>query len=113
MGGSGRDAMSADRGFTQFVRSHDPLVSVVVPAFNKAEHLEETLDSIVAQDWPRREILIIDDGSTDSTPSLVQRLLGQWNRETIRYLRKENGGISDTRNFGIGQGAGGASYRWR
>jgi len=58
-----------------------PLVSIVTTSYNQAPFLEETLDSIRAQDYPRVEHLVIDDGSTDASPEIVRRRaeeLGWW-----------------------------------
>ena len=50
---------------------HQPLVTIVVPAYNRAGGLlEETLDSILGQDYPNLEVLALDDGSTDQTPEV-------------------------------------------
>ena len=62
-------------------------VSVVVAAHNEEQTLDETLRSICALDWPRFEVLVVDDGSDDGTPEILR----SWARAgTIRYLRKES-----------------------
>lgn len=70
----------------------NPLVSILVCSYNRADMLPETLDSILAQTYRPVEIILIDDGSTDHTPEIAQRYAGQ-----IRYYRQENQGISVTR----------------
>lgn len=50
-----------------------PLVSIVVPTYNQAQYIEQTLASIVGQNWPRLELIVIDGGSTDGTREIVER----------------------------------------
>src|SRR6516165_2677685 len=52
--------------------SNKPLVSVIIPAFNAAEHIRETLNSVLAQTYQALEIIVVDDGSTDSTGAIVE-----------------------------------------
>lgn len=73
-----------------------PLVSVVIATWNTGEHLGETLDSVLAQSWPHLEVIVVDDGSTDLTPSVVQRFLPR-----IRYEPRPHGGLAAARNEGI------------
>jgi len=74
-----------------------PVVSVVIPTFNSADILPEVLDSVLVQTYPRVEILLVDDGSTDGTASVAA---DYGNR--IRYFHQENwGGPSSPRNVGI------------
>lgn len=81
-----------------------PLVSVVVPAFNAEATLRQTLGSIAAQDYGRLEILIVDDGSTDSTAEIAERFCAAEPR--ARLLRKPNGGVASARNHGIARARG-------
>ncbi|HEX8224158.1 MAG TPA: glycosyltransferase family A protein [Allosphingosinicella sp.] len=81
-----------------------PLVSVVVPAFNAEATLEQTLRSVAAQDHARLEILIVDDGSTDSTAAIAERFCSAEPR--ARLLRQENGGVASARNRGIAEAKG-------
>lgn len=82
----------------------EPLVSVVVPAFNAEATLGETLRSVAAQDYPRLEILIVDDGSTDGTARIAADFCAAEPR--ARLLRKENGGVASARNHGIAHARG-------
>lgn len=75
-----------------------PLVSVVIPTYNSAQYLPETIESVLSQSWQDFEIIIVDDGSTDNT----QEVVGAFNSNKIRYIRQENsGGPSRPRNVGI------------
>jgi len=76
-------------------------VSVVIPVFNQAEYVEEAIESVLAQDYPRIELIVIDDGSTDDTP---RRLAAYEGRATI--LRQPNRGASVALNRGIRQSQG-------
>jgi glycosyltransferase involved in cell wall biosynthesis len=72
-----------------------PLVSTIVTFYNQAGFVRETLESALAQDYPRHEVIAVDDGSTDHTP---QACLAFDNR--IQYLRQANAGVSAARNAG-------------
>ena len=73
-----------------------PKVSVVIPAYNCASFLPETLASIFAQTYSDLEIILVDDGSTDDTPSVIAPYLSR-----ITYIRQQNKGLPAARNTGI------------
>ena len=75
------------------------LVSVVVPVYNTEDFIDRCLDSIVNQTYKNIEILVIDDGSRDSSSKKCKEWEEKDNR--IRFFHKENGGLSDARNFAI------------
>ncbi|WP_022772882.1 glycosyltransferase family 2 protein [Butyrivibrio sp. AE2015] len=76
------------------------LLSIVIPVYNsKKEYLEELLQSLEVQDLSDVEIIIVNDGSDEEHSSELQAILEK--RETIVYIKKENGGVSSARNFGI------------
>jgi hypothetical protein len=77
-----------------------PSVAVVIPLFNGAAHIEEALESICAQSAPPREVIVVDDGSTDDGPDRVQRFAG---RLPLKLLRRINGGQSAARNAGVAE----------
>ncbi|WP_437200772.1 glycosyltransferase family 2 protein [Planctomicrobium sp. SH664] len=79
--------------------SPSPMVSVITPTFNRAHFLEECLHSILRQTYPYLEAIVIDDGSTDGTRSLVEQMQQQDGR--IRYVSQPNGGVSSARNTGL------------
>lgn len=76
-------------------------VSVIVPTFNYAHFLPAALDSVFAQTLPPREVVVVDDGSTDATPQVLARYEGR-----IRAVRKENGGLAAARNSGAQMASG-------
>ncbi|MDX8502968.1 glycosyltransferase family 2 protein [Mesorhizobium sp. VK4C] len=79
--------------------SADVLVSVIIPAYNAEPFIERTLASVLAQTHRNMEIIVVDDGSTDRTASIVRRLAdGDWR---IRLLRQNNGGVASARNAGV------------
>ncbi|HJR22684.1 MAG TPA: glycosyltransferase family A protein [Dongiaceae bacterium] len=83
----------------------NPLVSVVVPAFNAANTLAETLHSISRQTYPALEIVVVDDGSTDGTADIA-RHHGKGDPR-LRVVVKANGGVASARNAGIRASKGG------
>lgn len=71
-------------------------VSVVIPAYNYAHFLPDAINSALAQTYPKVEIIVVDDGSTDATPEVAAKY-----GDRIRYIRKVNGGLPAARNTGI------------
>ena len=81
-----------------------PLISIIVPVYNIEEYLPRCVDSLQKQTYPQTEILLVDDGSTDGTAALCDRLSKEDPR--IRVFHKENGGSSSARNLGISEAGG-------
>ncbi|MBB3595802.1 glycosyltransferase involved in cell wall biosynthesis [Rhizobium sp. BK529] len=81
-----------------------PLVSVVIPAFNASTFIERTLRSATRQTYPALEIIVVDDGSTDDTADLVKQ--SAMIDPRIRLLRTPNRGVSAARNTGIEASSG-------
>lgn len=82
----------------------EPLITVIVPVYNILEYLPRCVHSITAQTYRNLEILLVDDGSTDGTGELCDRLAREDGR--IRVFHKENGGSSSARNLALGQARG-------
>jgi glycosyltransferase involved in cell wall biosynthesis len=82
-----------------------PLISVVVPAYNYAPILARAVDSVLAQLDSQCELIVINDGSTDATPVVLDDLL-QRHRQRFRVVNKENGGLASVRNRGIREAQG-------
>ena len=80
------------------------LVSVIIPAYNEAATVERTISSVLNQTYSNLEVLVVDDGSTDETAVLVQRMADVDPR--IRLLQKANGGLVSARNYGIAHAGG-------
>lgn len=75
------------------------LLSVIVPVYNVANYLERCVESISSQDYQPIEIILVDDGSTDGSSNLCDRLSDVY--PSIKVIHKKNGGLSDARNAGI------------
>jgi glycosyltransferase involved in cell wall biosynthesis len=76
-------------------------VSVIIPAYNKADFTVRAVESVLKQTYRNIEIIVIDDGSTDNTKEKL-KCFG----EKVKYINKENGGACSARNFGINQSTG-------
>ena len=75
----------------------EPLVSILIPAYNAEEWITDTIRSATAQTWPRTEIIVVDDGSKDRTVAVAQ----QFASEKLLVVTKENQGAAATRNYGL------------
>jgi glycosyltransferase involved in cell wall biosynthesis len=75
-----------------------PIISIVIPIYNQEKYLRKCLDSIVAQTFRDFEVILVDDGSTDSSARICKEYAQRDNR--FVYYRKENGGVSAARQFG-------------
>jgi glycosyltransferase involved in cell wall biosynthesis len=81
--------------------SDQPLVSVIIPCYKQAQYLPEAIDSVLAQSYPRVEVIVINDGSPDDTEGVARRY-----GERIRYFWQPNSGISSARNTGFAYSSG-------
>lgn len=77
-----------------------PLVSVVITCYNQAAFLSDAIESVLQQNYPHQEVVIIDDGSTDDTPQVIARY------PRFNYIRKENQGVVAARNDGLRESKG-------
>lgn len=82
----------------------EELVSLVVPVFNTEAHLDNCLKSLVRQSYENIEVLLVDDGSTDSSRGICDEWAARDKR--VKVFHKDNGGLSDARNYGIEKAAG-------
>lgn len=79
----------------------EPLISVVIPTYNRAHYVCEAIDSVLAQTYKNIEIIAVDDGSTDNTKDIIQQYSSR-----IKYIYQNNAGPSAARNNGIKQSNG-------
>lgn len=80
--------------------TESPLVSVIVPTYNRAKTLPETLDSILNQTYNAIEIIVVDDGSTDETKDVMEKY------KNVIYIYQENKGQASARNTGLKRASG-------
>lgn len=88
-----------DKNFTE-----KGLISIIIPSYNRAHTIERAVDSVLTQDYPFIEILVVDDGSKDDTGDRI--LLRYRDEPRVRYIRQENGGVCSARNHGIREARG-------
>jgi cellulose synthase/poly-beta-1,6-N-acetylglucosamine synthase-like glycosyltransferase len=90
------------RSFRAFYEKlHALKLSVVIPAYNRAILIPDTINSILSCGLDDFEIVVVDDGSTDRTPEVVRAMGGP-----VRYVRQSNGGLASARNAGLAASCG-------
>ena len=80
------------------------LISIVVPIYNVEKYVEKCVSSILIQTYSNLEIVLVDDGSTDNSGKIIDKLKNKDSR--IKVIHKKNGGLSDARNCGIDNSTG-------
>lgn len=78
------------------------MISIIIPLYNKQDYIRATLDSIFSQSFQDFEVVVVNDGSTDKSLSVVN----SYRDKRLRVFDKENGGVSRARNFGYKQSKG-------
>ena len=81
-----------------------PLVSVIMPAYNSEKYIGKSIESVLAQDYEKFELIIVDDGSKDGTKSIVEQYAK--NDIRIKLLEQANQGVSAARNKGLDTATG-------
>ncbi|WP_195436200.1 glycosyltransferase [Streptococcus salivarius] len=76
-----------------------PLLTVVIPVYNVEKYLKRCVESVLVQEWHNYDILLVDDGSTDSSPQICDDYAKVY--DFISVIHKKNGGLSEARNTGI------------
>jgi glycosyltransferase involved in cell wall biosynthesis len=74
-----------------------PTVTVIIPTYNRGCIIGQTIESVLLQSFTDFELIVVDDGSTDDTRTVVQSIMD----DRIKYFYKENGGVSSARNLGL------------
>jgi glycosyltransferase involved in cell wall biosynthesis len=83
-----------------------PLVSIVVPTYNRAAYVEEAVDSLIEQDYDALEVIALDDGSKDDSAAVLARLAERCDPDRFRWVRHDNMGQAATINRGLGLARG-------
>src|SRR5215216_4064270 len=78
-----------------------PVISLIVPAYNEEENIKRTLDSIIDSDYPAKDIIVVDDGSTDLTYAITSQYMQTSNHCKITVMRKQNGGKVSAINYAL------------
>jgi len=74
-----------------------PMISVVIPAYNEEKVISKTIESVLEIDYPKKEIIVVDDGSKDKTLQIAK----EYKRAKVKVLHKENGGKASALNYAI------------
>jgi glycosyltransferase involved in cell wall biosynthesis len=82
----------------------DPLVSIIIPLYNAEKHIAETIEAALNQTWPNKEIIIINDSSTDNSLAIANRYANA--NENVKVFTQENKGASAARNYGLREAKG-------
>lgn len=85
-----------------YQNKNNPLVSVIMPAYNAAEHIAEAIESVLIQNYRNFELVVVDDGSTDNTRDII----AGFKDDKIKYFYKENNGPSAARNLAVRKAGG-------
>lgn len=80
-------------------------ISVIIPVYNTEKYLKRCFNSVIEQNYPNLELVIINDGSKDNSESIIEEYKTKY-PDLISYYKKENTGVADTRNFGVEKATG-------
>lgn len=83
--------------------NQDKLVSVIIPSYNSARFLKQSVGSVLAQSYSNLEVIVVNDGSTDDTDEIAKQFEGD---KRFFYYKKKNEGVSKTRNYGAAKAKG-------
>lgn len=83
---------------------NDVQISVIIPVYNAADSIRNTVDGLMMQDFPSFEVVLVDDGSTDGSSMVCDDLVSVY--EGVRVIHKPNGGVSSARNAGLDAASG-------
>lgn len=85
-----------------------PLVTVIIPVYKTEKYLRASAESVLNQNYPNLEVILVDDGSPDGSPALCDALAKEYSQ--ISVIHKENGGLSSARNAGLDNMSGDTEY---
>ena len=88
--------LPVSNSYMLYYHSMASLVSVIIPCYNQARFLAEAIESVLGQDYPEKEVIVVNDGSPDREREVASRFAGR-----IVYIEQENKGVSGARNTGI------------
>ncbi len=93
--------------YAKVLKHHTPLVTIVVPVYNDEKYVSECLDSILSQSYRNIEVICVNDGSTDNSPSILKQYAEKSDAFfNIKIVDQENGGLSAARNTGMKHATG-------
>ena len=84
--------------------SDSPLISVIVPCFNSGRTIKRTIFSIKKQTWLKKEIILVNDGSTDELTINILREIGD--EKIVKLINQKNKGLASARNKGVNKSSG-------
>ena len=84
--------------------SDSPLISVIVPCFNSGRTIKRTIFSIKKQTWKKKEIILVNDGSTDQLTINILREIGD--EKIVKLINQKNNGLASARNKGVKKSSG-------
>jgi glycosyltransferase involved in cell wall biosynthesis len=93
----GKSAAMAESSFFRVGLESTPQVSVIIPTYNRAQYIEESIRSVLVQSYTDLEVVVVDDGSVDDTEKVVSAIADP----RLRYIRQENRGRSNARNHAL------------
>ena len=90
------------KGMKKEISKERPLISIITPVLNNAEYLEQTIQSVIDQDYDNIEYIIIDGGSTDGTLDIIKK----YNDKINFWISEPDKGIYDAQNKGVSRATG-------
>ncbi|MBN1796321.1 MAG: glycosyltransferase [Sedimentisphaerales bacterium] len=94
--------VKTEKSLPRNTKNDQPLVSVIMPVYNGQKYLPQAIESVLSQDYPNFEVIIINDGSTDES----EKIILSFKDDRIRYFKQENCGLAATHNEGIRKSRG-------